>query len=214
MKSEGGATISQRSLKFDSSLKFDAHIKELSRKVNQKVHTFGRLRPFLGGQKAKLLFNSVIMSSFSYCPLIWLFCSKGANNEINRTQKRALRALYGDSECTFEELLDKGKSMTIHKKSLQRLMVEIYKTINHLNHAYMWKFFIKEDVPYNFRSKNLCKIPSVNSQLYGISSLSFRGRLLWNALSDEVKLATSINNFKRKYNNGMEGITSAIFAHT
>ena len=110
----------------DNSLKFDAHIKELCRKVNQKVHAFGRLRPFLGEQKAKLVFNSVIMSNFSYWPLIWLFCSKGANNEIDRTHKRALRALYGDYESTFEELLDKDKSMTIHKKNLQRRMVEIY----------------------------------------------------------------------------------------
>ena len=98
--------------------------------------------------------------------------------------KRALRALYGDYESTFEELLDKDKSLTIHKKNLQRLMVEIYKTINHLNPAYMWE----KDVPYNLRSKELCKIPFVNSQRYGISSLSFRGSLLWNALrlSDSV----------------------------
>ena len=84
------------------------------------------------------------MSNFSYCPLIWLFCSKGANNESNRTHILALRALYGDYESTFEELLDKDKSMTIHKKNLQKLMVEIYKTINHLNPAYMWEFFIKK----------------------------------------------------------------------
>ena len=197
----------------DNSLKFDTHIKELCRKVNQKVHAFGRLRPFLGEQKAKLLFNSMIMSNFSYCPLIWLFCSKGANNEINRTHKRARRALYGNYESTFGEPLDKDKSLTIHKKNLQRLMVEIYKTLNHLNSAYMWKFFIKKGVPYNLRSNELCKIPSVNSQRYGISSLSFRGSLLWNALSDEIKLAASINDFKRKYNNGMEGIASAIFAY-
>ena len=67
----------------DDSLKFEAHIKQLCRKVNQKVHAFGRLRPFIGEQKAKLLLNSVVMSNFLYCPLIWLFCSKGANNEIN-----------------------------------------------------------------------------------------------------------------------------------
>ena len=106
------------------------------------------------------------MSNFSYCPLIWLFCSKGANSEINRTHKRALRALYGDYESTFEELLDKDKSLTIHKKNLQRLMVEIYKTIKHLNSAYMWEFFIKKDVPYNLRSNEVCKIPSINSQRY------------------------------------------------
>ena len=162
----------------DNSLKFDAHIKELCRKVNQKVHAFGRLRSFLGEQKAKLLFNSVILSNFSYCPLIWLFCSKGANNGINRTHKRGLRALHGDCESTFEELLDKKKSLTIHKKNLQRLMVDIYKTINHLNPAYKWEFFIKKDVPHNLRSNEVCTIPFVNSQRYGISSLSFEGSLL------------------------------------
>ena len=110
------------------------------------------------------------MSNFSHCPLISLFCSKGANNEINRIHKRALRALHGDYESTFEELLDKFKSLTIHKKNLERLIVEIYKTINHLNPAYMWEFFIEKDVLYNLRSNELCTIPSVNSQRYGIST--------------------------------------------
>ena len=32
----------------DNSLKFEAHIKELCRKVSQTVHAFGRLRRFLG----------------------------------------------------------------------------------------------------------------------------------------------------------------------
>ena len=90
------------------------------------------------------------MSNFSYCPLIWLFCSKGANNEINRTHKRALRALHGDNKSTFEKHLDKDKSVTIHKKSQQILMAEIYKAINHPSPAYIWKFFIKKMLPTIF----------------------------------------------------------------
>ena len=62
------------------------------------------------------------MSNFSYCPLISLFCTKGANNKVNRTHNRALRAIYGDCESTFEDLLDRDKSQTIHKKNLQILM--------------------------------------------------------------------------------------------
>ena len=92
----------------------------------------------------------MVMSNFSYFPLIWLFCSKGAKNEINRTHKRAARALYGDYESTFEELLDKDKSMTIHKKNLQTLMVETYKTINHLSPIYMWEFFVNKMSPTIF----------------------------------------------------------------
>ena len=89
------------------------------------------------------------------------------------------------------------KSETIHKKNLQILMTEVYRTINHLNPEYMWEFFTKRDVPYGLRSSELCTIPSVNPQRYGINSLSFRGSLLWNALSDEIKLTTSAKKFKK-----------------
>ena len=48
----------------DNSLKLEAHINELCRKVNQKVQAFGRLRPFLRENKLKLLSNSVVLSNF------------------------------------------------------------------------------------------------------------------------------------------------------
>ena len=182
----------------DNSLKFETHVKEICKKVNQKVYAFGRLRPYLGEPKSKLLLNSLVMSIFSYCPLIWLFCSKFANNEINSTHKRALRTSYRDYESTFEERLDRCDTKKTHKKNLQYLMVEIYKSMNHLNPEYMWDFFVKKDVPYNLRTKDLCKLPSVSSQRYGINSLSFRGSLLWNAFSGDLKLTTSLVKFKKE----------------
>ena len=114
----------------DNSLKFETHVKEICKKFNQKVYPLGRLRPYLGEQKSKLLLNSMVMSNFSYRPLIWLFCSKVANNEINRTHKRALRTLNRNYESTFEELFDRGDTKTTHKKNLQNLTVEIYKSMN------------------------------------------------------------------------------------
>ena len=81
------------------------------------------------GTKVKVIIELSGNVHFSYCPLLWLFCSKGENNEIYRTHRRTLRALYEDRESTIEELLDKDKSMTIHKKNLQMLMVEIYKQL-------------------------------------------------------------------------------------
>ena len=77
----------------------------------------------------KVKVNSVVMSKFSYCPLIWPFCSKVANNEVNRTHKRALRTSYRDYNFTFEELLDRGDTKTTHKENLQNLMVKIYKSM-------------------------------------------------------------------------------------
>ena len=34
-------------------------------------------------------------------------------------------------------------------------MVEIYRSINHINPEYMWKYFVKKDIPYNLRTNEL-----------------------------------------------------------
>ena len=89
----------------------------------------------------------VVMSNFQYCSLIWLFCRKAANDLINRTTKRAMRITYNsNNEEALDALLQRDGTLTIHKKNLQNLMVEIYKTINHLNPPYMWDLFTKKVV--------------------------------------------------------------------
>ena len=46
-------------------------------------------------------------SQSGYCPLIWMFCSRGANNKINHLHERVLTIIYRDNISTFEELLEK-----------------------------------------------------------------------------------------------------------
>ena len=69
-------------VEIDSESNFDMHVKELCQKINQKLCAFSRIRPFLTREKAKILLTSIVMSNLSYCPLIWIFCSKSANKEI------------------------------------------------------------------------------------------------------------------------------------
>ena len=114
------------------------------------------------------------------------------------TIKHALRILYRDYESTFDEFLERDNTKTTHSKNLQKLMIEVYKSLNHLKPEYMWKFFVKKDVQYNLRTKELCKLPSVSSQSYGLNSLSFRGSLLWNTIDDEITLSPSLKKFKKK----------------
>ena len=52
------------------------------------------------------------------------------NNKINRLHERALRIAYKDYASSFESLLEKDRSVTIHQKNVQLLMTEMFKTIN------------------------------------------------------------------------------------
>ena len=62
----------------DQELKFDPH-----KKAAQKLGVLNRISSLLDPEKKKLVFNAVMKSHFSYCPLIWLFSSRRANNLIN-----------------------------------------------------------------------------------------------------------------------------------
>ena len=94
----------------------------------------------------------------------------------------------------LDALMQKDGTLTIHKRNLQTLMVEIYKMINHLSPPYMWDFFTKKVVEYDFRLKLLCEHPPARSQRFDINSLKFKGSMLRNSLSDGSHCTCNNNN--------------------
>ena len=70
------------------------------------------------------------MSTFKYCLLIWVLCGKIENKSINKIHKRILRLIYDRKDATFEDLLERDKSRTIHEDNLNKFLVEIYKLIH------------------------------------------------------------------------------------
>ena len=77
--------------------------------------------------KLRILMKAFIESQFAYCPLIWMFHSREINNKINKLHERALRLVYSDHISTFDELLLKDESLTVHHRNLQKLAIEMYK---------------------------------------------------------------------------------------
>ena len=59
-----------------------------------------------------------------------MFHSRKLNRRINKTHERALRIVYNDRQCTFEEVLERHNSFTIHERNLQKLAFEIFKVDN------------------------------------------------------------------------------------
>ena len=76
------------------------------------------------------------------------------------------------------------------------IMLEIYKCINGACPSFMLEFFKPKDANYNLRTNNLLQLPKTNTLVYGNNSLSFRGSILWNTLSDIIKIAQNTKQFK------------------
>ena len=67
-----------------------------------------------------------IMSQFSYFPLVWMRHSRTSTNKTKKLHERALRLVYDDRKSIFDELLDIGKSVTVHHRNIQVLATELY----------------------------------------------------------------------------------------
>ena len=45
------------------------------------------------------------MPGFKYFPLIWMFCNKTSNSQINKTHKRTLCLVFEMEDANFKDLL-------------------------------------------------------------------------------------------------------------
>ena len=82
-----------------------------------------------------------------------MFCQRSSNTRIDHLHERALRIVYNDNESTFEDLLKKDNSVSIHHKNIQLLGIELYKVKNNLSTHLMFEIFSLRNIDYNLRSQ-------------------------------------------------------------
>ena len=194
---ENEDTVDLLGIKIDKKLDFDEHVNSLLKKGNQKLHALMRISKFLSQDKLKLIMKTFIESQFNYCPLIWMCHSRILNNKINKLHERALRVVYKDDELTFQQLLEKDNSYTIHERNLQKLAVEMYKVRHNLSPAPFQEIFHKSD-PQNLRKEEGFEIPKVRTVNNGIETIRYRGPITWDIIPKDIQQSKSLSEFKTK----------------
>ena len=194
------STSSQKLLgiTIDSELKFDLHVKNLCRNANLKLHALARISTFMPMTKLKIIMKAFILSQFNYCPLVWMFHSRESNNRINRIHERALRLTYKDKMSSFQDLLKKDGSVTIHHKNLQILATEIYKFLNGLSPKIMGEVFQLKEVKYDLRTEVIFRDYNINTVRYGEQSISYLAPRIWKLVPKNIKESPTIKAFKSR----------------
>ena len=78
----------------DKDLKFNDHVNSLCKNACQKLNALARLALHMNVEKRRIILKAFIEPQFGYCPLVWMFHSRGINNKTNRIHGRALRITY------------------------------------------------------------------------------------------------------------------------
>ena len=116
----------------DLNLNFEEHINGILKESNKKLRALKRISKYLSEDKLRLVMKTFIESQFNYCPLIWMCHSRDLNRRINELHERALMVVYKQTNLTFEQLLEKDNSFTIHERNFQKLAIEMYNVKHNL----------------------------------------------------------------------------------
>ena len=122
--------------------------------------------------------------------------NRSLNNRINKLHERALRILYKDDISTFEQLLTKDESVTMHHGNMQKLAIEMYKLKYNILPCPIAEFISKRDIHYKMREVSDFERKRHNKVLCGNETLRILGPKIWDLIPNDIKLASSFSIFK------------------
>ena len=198
----------------DSKLTFDIHLQTICKKASQKLTAILRLANITSQEKRIIMLKTFFESQFSYCPLLWMFCSRKLNHKINRLHERALRIAYDDYTSSFEDLLTRDGTVTVHHRNLRVLAIEMYKISHDQSPQFMKNLVEQIDTKYYTRSSynveedgdgnTLCTKKSnyrqqkTNTTSFGQQSFRWLGPKIWAQIPDQLKTIDSLAAFKNQ----------------
>ena len=130
-----------------------------------------------------------------------MFYSRRLNNKINSTHERVLWIIYQENTSTFQKLLIKENSVSIHHKKLQVLGTKTFKIHRGLPPEIARETFVFKTSSYNLRRNDTFEKRQMHSPYHGTESLSFLGPKIWDLVPVELKQSESLDYFKLKIKN-------------
>ena len=164
----------------------------MCKNASQQINILRRIGKYLNFESRKAVYHAFIMSTFNFCPLVWHFCSK-SNEKLEIIHFRALKFIFQDFEASYDDLISRADTTTLHLSCLRGLAIESFKIIYGKSPVYLQNFTTMKKSNYNFRYTNLLDIPRVRSTKYGNNSFGFQAAKPWNDLPEKARKITSFD---------------------
>ena len=184
----------------DNQLNWDNHIDKAKKKALPALGLVKYSKKYLSSEVIAKMYRGLVEPHLGYCCSVWGNCSKRKIDSLQKVQNRAARLVMNSGYDALVAPLMRSLgwptiSNLIHKESAALTN----KSLNELAPEYMRNLFTRcsEKNGRVLRSTDTdLKWPLLQTSA-GQKVFSYRGARLWNSLSREAKVATSLSVFKR-----------------
>ena len=195
-KLESTSSIKVLGVNIDSKLNFNDHVCDMWTKAGRQLNVLQRLKSSRDYDSRMVIYKSLIIWNFNYCPVVWLFTSKSSISKLENIEKRALRFVLNDYESDYNDILTKANVPGIKIMTLRQLVIEIYKSVTKINPEYLNELSLSKQCTYNLRNVSVLERPKVNTTQFGLKSFKSYGSKIWNLLPNSPKKDICLGEFK------------------
>ena len=117
---------------------------------------------------------------------------------MNHFHEKALRIAYNDNQLSFEILVRKDRSVSVHHRNIRSFSIEIHKDKNNMPTPVMSELFEKRYLNYNLCSQTDFWLHSVIIVAYGLKSLKYFAGKVCTIVPFEIRNAISFEEFSTK----------------
>ena len=195
-KVEATKCVKQLGVYIDENLNFDEHISHICMKAARQLNSLQRIAKYLSQRTKNVVFNSFIMSNFSYCPLVWHICSVKNTKKVEKIQERGLRIVWNDYQSDYKTLLEISGRELMYISRLKKLACFVYKCFNNTGPGLTNDLFNKKEIKYDLRDGSRVEQPLCSMTRYGLNSIAYQGASLWNSLPHDLKDCIDFKSFQ------------------
>jgi hypothetical protein len=181
----------------DKNLNWSEDITTISKKISSSIGALKRVRPFISTRSAIQIYEALIQPKFDYCSAVYDELSDKLNDQLQKLQNRAARAITRSNyDIRSSELLKQLNWDTLAIRRKKQKAILMFKTMQNRTPVYLKNLFSNYTSEYSLRNKQYkLTVPKPRTE-YQKRAFSYSGAILWNDLPPHVREIRSLQKFK------------------
>ena len=127
-----------------------------------------------------------------------MFHSRIVNKKLTTCMREPYELFIKIIQVLLKTYLKKDKSVTIHHRNIQSLVIELFKVKQNLSDSMLCKIFQIRLISYNLRSQTYFIRRNASTSQYGLNSMRCFASKVWQMIPLEIKNSVSTESFKEK----------------
>ena len=165
-------------IQIDNKLLFHDHVSNVCKKAAMQINVMKRLGRYLDFNGRLQIYDSLFLSNFNYCPLVYNSTYAKNDDKIETLNKRMLRVVCNDRMSAYSVLLTRVNRPMMYYNRKKALAELVFKVLHGQSPPVPQELFIKQITMHDLRDNDMLVQRRFQTIKHGFKSIVYQGTIM------------------------------------